>query len=116
MGPGDQFYSLYGHLGVLVWEDERRDPAVGKLFNFGMTNFSEDGYFGDFLGGRVRFWGDVRPYKKYLKMWTKQDRSITRYRLNLPARVSRAMYRQLRTALPPKPLFRLRHLQTELFD
>ena len=68
VGPGEQFYSLYGHLGVLVWEDDRRDPGIGRLFNFGMTNFSEDGYFGDFLGGRVQFWGDVRPYRKYLKM------------------------------------------------
>ena len=102
VGPGEQFYSLYGHLGVLVWENDKRDPKLGKLFNFGMTNFSEDGYFGDFLGGRVQFWGDVRPYGKYLKMWTRQDRSITRYQLNLAPSVSRALYRQLKSSITPE--------------
>ncbi|MEE2789410.1 MAG: DUF4105 domain-containing protein [Myxococcota bacterium] len=101
VGPGDQFYSLYGHLAVLVWTDDNRNPRQGKLFNFGMTNFTEDGYFGDFVGGQVQFWGGQQSYAKYLRLWTKQDRSIIRYPLNLKPDVARAMYRQLQHDVMP---------------
>ncbi len=80
MGPGDSFYERYGHAALRVIDGP---GDADRVFNFGITNFKRPNYMADFLGGRVRFWGNVKTWDYTLARYKREDRTLRRLPLNL---------------------------------
>ncbi len=80
-GPGDDVFGRYGHAAIRVVGPGTAD----RVFNFGITDWTKPNYIQDFLTGRVRFWGNVRPWERARQSYVKWDRTILRYPLALTA-------------------------------
>lgn len=78
-GPGDDVFGRYGHAALRVVGPGTTD----RVFNFGITDWTKPNYIRDFLTGRVRFWGNVKPWERARKSYVKWDRTIVRYPLDL---------------------------------
>ncbi|MCA9546123.1 MAG: DUF4105 domain-containing protein [Myxococcales bacterium] len=96
VGPGDSQYTLYGHAGVVAFDQGDEPLSQARLFNFGITDFRRPNYIVDFLGGRVDFWGHERDYQTYLDRWTRHDREVVRYPLNLGPDATKALLLRMR--------------------
>ena len=101
VGPGDNFYTIFGHLAVLVRSNADVPPAQGDLFNFGVTKFSDPLYLWNFMTGRAIFWGNKRPYQRQLKKWSREDRSIRRYPLLLNSKVRQEIHDRFEEMVSP---------------
>lgn len=89
-GPGDDVFGRYGHAGIRVIGPGTAD----RVFNFGITDWTKPNYIQDFLTGRVRFWGNARPWERSRLSYVKWDRTILRYPLALtPPQVDRIVSR-----------------------
>lgn len=96
-GPGDDVFGRYGHAGIRVLGPGDAD----RIFNFGITDWTKPNYVLDFLTGRVRFWGNVKPWERVRKSYVKWDRTILRYPLDLsPAQVDGMVSRMEHDVLP----------------
>jgi hypothetical protein len=81
MGPGDAVYEKFEHNAIWI-----RDPVRGTdyVYNWGMFDFNEPGYWGRFIRGYWRYWLGVSNiehtmlvYRDYL------NRSVVAQELNL---------------------------------
>ncbi|MEZ4464277.1 MAG: DUF4105 domain-containing protein [bacterium] len=100
VGPGEEEYRLFGHAAMLVIDDPDH-PETARVFNFGITDFGNKSLVGDFIGGRVEFWGDVGPYGATAAGWRRDDRTITRYPVLLPDGARRRLVARMeRDVLP----------------
>lgn len=99
---GDDAYSLYGHAGFLAVTDPAAPIGDAELFNFGVTAFGDTDYVRDFLGGRVEFWGDSRPYGRQLARWKREDRTVVRAVIDLDRDVAARLIDQLRHDIAPE--------------
>lgn len=89
-GPGDDVFGRYGHAGIRVVGPGTAD----RVFNFGITDWTKPNYIQDFLTGRVRFWGNAKPWERSRQSYVKWDRTILRYPLALaPPEVDRIVSR-----------------------
>lgn len=78
-GPGDDVFGRYGHAALRVIGPGTTD----RVFNFGITDWTKPNYIWDFLTGRVRFWGNAKPWERVRRSYVKWDRTILRYPLDL---------------------------------
>ncbi len=101
IGVSDDMYSLYGHAAILV---KKSDQTIeeGLLYNFGVTSFNEDNYIQRFIGGRVNFWANAKPYGTQLARWRRADRTVTRYPIQLEAQTKRRLIKDLERAVLPE--------------
>jgi hypothetical protein len=96
-GPGDDVFGRYGHAALRVVGPGSAD----RVFNFGITDWTKPNYIRDFLTGRVRFWGNVKPWERARKSYVKWDRTIVRYPLELtPDEVDGLVARMEHDVLP----------------
>ena len=106
MGPGDDVFSRFGHVALRVIETGGDGPgalvARDRVFNFGITNFKRPNYIRDFLTGRVRFWGAARTYESTLSRFTRWDRTVTRYGLNLTQAQAQSLLVRLEHDVEPE--------------
>ena len=94
VGPGSNFYTIFGHLAVLIRPSAQTAPKDGQLYNFGVTKFSDPGYLWAFMTGQAVFWGNKRPYRKQLKKWRREDRTVTRFPLLLDTATRRKIHQR----------------------
>lgn len=102
VGPGSQFYTIFGHLAVLVRSQPDTPIENGELFNFGVTNFKDSGYLWAFITGTAIFWGNVKPFSRQLKKWNREDRTVTRYPLLLSPPAKRELYKRFKRLTEPE--------------
>ena len=102
VGPGSHFYTIFGHLAVLVRPDPETPLEQGELFNFGVTNFNDSDYLWSFMAGTAIFWGHVKPFGRQMKKWNREDRTVTRYPLRLPPDKKRQLYKRFRHMTDPE--------------
>lgn len=98
MGPGDEVYARYGHAALRIVGPGRQD----RVFNFGITRFDRPNYVADFLGGRVIFWGNVKPFDRVIRRYREDDRTFLRYLLNLTPEQADALRRKVEWAVAPE--------------
>ena len=81
MGPGDELYFWYGHIGLVV-EDNVSGQA--RYFDWGVFSFENKNFFRNFAFGRLIYSCMVsRPEPNY-SAYIQHKRSITLYTLDLP--------------------------------
>jgi hypothetical protein len=98
MGPGDGFYERYGHAALRVIGPGDQD----RVFNFGITSFDRPNYMQDFLGGRVKFWGNVKTWDYTINRYRKEDRTLWRLPLALTDAQVDALVAKLEWAVQPE--------------
>lgn len=86
IGPGDYFFSLFGHAAICVTDDE--SPA-GRCYNWGTADFSDSlGLAWQVVRGRAQFWVGVMDLPRMLNIYMGEDRTLYRQRIALPPAAS----------------------------
>ena len=81
MGPGDELYFWFGHIGLVV---ENKVSGQARYFDWGVFSFENNHFFVDFAFGRLIYSCMVsRPEPNY-NAYAQHNRSITLYTLDLP--------------------------------
>jgi hypothetical protein len=62
VAPGDDIYSIFGHSALRV-----NDPAnrLDRCYNYGTFDFDEPNFLGKFLRGRLLYFLDLEPYRRF---------------------------------------------------
>jgi hypothetical protein len=83
IGPGDEFFSWWGHLAVMV-----DNELSGKSFcyDFGVFSFDDPGLVCNFLKGDLHYKIMAGPARDELEWYIQNNRDITLYTLNLDGR------------------------------
>ncbi|MBL9008342.1 MAG: DUF4105 domain-containing protein [Myxococcales bacterium] len=83
MGPGDYFFSLFGHAAICI--TDAQSPA-GRCYNWGTADFSDPlGLAWQVARGRAQFWVGTVDLPRLLSNYMAEDRSLYRQRLSLSA-------------------------------
>jgi hypothetical protein len=82
MGPGDELYFWWGHIGLVI-----EDALTGenRFYDYGVFDFNADNFFVNFAMGRVLYYCAVSPNAEFnYRVYRMTNRDITLYTLDLP--------------------------------
>jgi hypothetical protein len=82
MGPGDELYFWWGHIGLII-EDNTSGQA--RFYDYGIFSFENENFFANFAFGRLLYSCGVSPVDLNIRVYTRTNRDITLYTLDLPA-------------------------------
>jgi hypothetical protein len=80
IGPGDEAFSKFGHVAILI-EDANQDPDW--VYNYGTFSFRSPTLISDFLRGRLRYWLSVERFERMLQGYARARRTVRRQELEL---------------------------------
>ncbi|MFP3091377.1 DUF4105 domain-containing protein [Treponema sp. TIM-1] len=83
IGPGDEFFSWWGHLAVMV-DNELTGESL--CYDFGVFSFDDPHLVRNFLKGDLNYKVMVSTAQDELEWYIKNNRDITVYTLNLDSR------------------------------
>lgn len=110
MGPGDELFSAFGHAAVCV--RDARSPS-GRCYNYGTADFRTPlPLTWSFIRGRARFWVSVTDQPSMLRFYARDDRTVWRQVLPLPA----AQAERLAVALEASTDERVKYYRYHHFD
>jgi hypothetical protein len=80
MGPGEQIWERFGHIGIGI-----RDASTGtdSVYDYGRFSFSQPGFLRRFLQGRMQYWMGGGEASAYLRAYSAARRSVWEQELNL---------------------------------
>ena len=90
IGPGDELYFWWGHIGLVV---EDRYSGQVRFFDWGVFSFENENFFVNFAFGRLIYSCAVSRAEQNYKVYTRTNRDITLYTLDLPAESKEAILR-----------------------
>jgi hypothetical protein len=82
IGPGDELYFWWGHIGLIVEGYEGRKP---RFYDWGVFSFENENFFVNFALGRLLYSCMATPEEWNLGNYLATNRDITLYTLDLPA-------------------------------
>jgi len=88
IGPGDELYFWWGHIGLVV-EDRRTDRA--RIYDWGLFSFENENFFVNFAFGRLIYSTGVTWAQSDFDRYIRANRSITLFTLDLPAEKKEAI-------------------------
>ena len=80
MGPGDELYFWWGHIGLII-EDSAR--GTSDFYDYGLFDFTRDHFFYNFAFGRLLYSCGMSPTEWNIYDYTVNNRDITIYTLDL---------------------------------
>jgi hypothetical protein len=83
IGPGDEFFSWWGHLAVMV-ENELTGKSL--CYDFGVFSFDDPHLVRNFLKGDLNYKMIAGAARDELEWYTENNRDITLYTLNMDGR------------------------------
>lgn len=96
MGPGDELFSRFGHAAICVTDAQ---SPLGRCYNYGTADFSTPGPLTwSFVRGRAQFWVSVVPQPYMVAAYQREERTLWRQRLPLPADTARRLAQALHAA------------------
>ena len=99
MGPGDELYFWWGHIGLII-EDGIRGHS--RFFDWGVFSFDTENFFVNFAFGRLIYTCAVsRPEQNY-SGYIRHNRDITLYTLDLPPESKEAILRYAENNMLPE--------------
>ena len=81
IGPGDELYFWWGHIGLVVLDSER---GTEHFFDWGVFSFENENFFVNFAFGRLLYSCMVSQAELNYNHYIKTNRDITLYTLDLP--------------------------------
>jgi hypothetical protein len=99
IGPGDEFFSWWGHLAVMV-----NDKLTGRslCYDFGVFSFDDPRLVRNFLKGNLNYKIMASPARDELEWYIQNNRDITLYTLNLDSRQKEQIVRSLEQSVLPE--------------
>jgi hypothetical protein len=82
IGPGDELYFWWGHIGLIVEDYER---GKSRFYDWGVFSFENENFFVNFAFGRLLYACMATPVERNLGNYIATNRDITLYTLDLPA-------------------------------
>ncbi|MHB9292332.1 hypothetical protein Holit_01429 [Hollandina sp. SP2] len=81
MGPGDELYFWWGHIGLII-----EDGITGKarFYDYGLFSFENDHFFVNFAFGRLLYSCGASPAEANMRAYIRTNRDVTVYTLDLP--------------------------------
>ena len=78
--PGDEIFDCFGHTALRV-----DDPVVGidVVFNYGIYEFNQPNFELNFAKGYMKYKLGIGSFKRFVPIYTRDDRTITEQVLNL---------------------------------
>ncbi|MDR3301931.1 MAG: DUF4105 domain-containing protein [Spirochaetaceae bacterium] len=82
IGPGDELYFWWGHLGLII-----EDAITGRahFIDYGVFSFRQTDFFSNFALGRLWYTTAESPAEAVIQRYIEDNRDITVYTLNLSA-------------------------------
>jgi hypothetical protein len=98
IGPGDELYLWWGHIGLII-----EDSLSGKnmLYDWGVFSFENENFFTNFATGRLLYTCDGAPMEYNFARNKKANRDITVYTLDLPAQKKLEVLRFVENNMKP---------------
>ncbi|MCL2069950.1 MAG: DUF4105 domain-containing protein [Treponema sp.] len=90
IGPGDELYFWWGHIGLVV-EDRRSGEA--RFFDWGVFSFDNENFFTNFAFGRLIYSCMVSPADWSYGVYIRTNRDVILYTLDLPPERKEAVMR-----------------------
>ena len=81
IGPGDELYFWWGHIGLVV---EDNDSGQTRFYDWGVFSFDNENFFLNFAFGRLLYSCMVSRAEWNLGVYKNTNRDITLYTLDLP--------------------------------
>ena len=81
IGPGNQLYFWWGHIGLIV---EDRSTGESWFFDWGVFSFDTENFFLNFAFGRLVYSCMASMAEPYYNHYIRTNRDITLYTLDLP--------------------------------
>jgi hypothetical protein len=81
MGPGDELYFWWGHIGLII-----EDTATGRarFYDYGLFDFKQNHFFVNFAFGRLLYSCGASPADANIRAYIKNNRDVVIYTLDLP--------------------------------
>ena len=99
MEPGETYWERFGHNALLVDTGDGEEP---QLYNYGMFDFDEPGFFVTFMRGEMRYRLAVEGYSQSLAYYGSVGRGVTLQWLNLAPDQATALVEFLRWNAQPE--------------
>ena len=104
MGPGEVFWERFGHDAIVVDDPAQPEPIS---YNFGFFDMDEDGFFGRFIKGEMRYMLVALPLQGDLAYYRDTGRGATLQWLDLdPAQARRLAADLVENAKPENARYR----------
>jgi len=99
MGPGDELYFWWGHIGLIA-EDNRTGQS--RFYDWGVFSFDNENFFLNFAFGRLIYTCTVTRAEYNYNSYIQRNRSITLYTLDLDAEAKEAVLHFAETNMLPE--------------
>ena len=99
IGPGDELYFWWGHIGLVV-EDKISGDA--RFYDWGVFSFENENFFVNFAFGRLLYSCMASRAESNYNSYINTNRDITLYTLDLPADKKEAILRLAETNMLPE--------------
>jgi len=99
IGPGDELYFWWGHIGLIV-EDNRSGQS--RFYDWGVFSFDNENFFVNFAFGRLIYTCAVSRAESNYNAYVNRNRTITVYTLDLSAEKKEAVLRLAETNMLPE--------------
>jgi hypothetical protein len=99
IGPGDELYFWWGHLGLII-EDEL--SGTSKFYDYGVFSFDNKNFFLNFAFGRLLYTSTASNTGDILRRYIETNRDITVYTLNLSAKQKESIMRTAERNILPE--------------
>ena len=107
MGPGDDLFSRFGHIALLVDDHEQQSR---KVYNFGTFDFDDPELKVKYTRGFLNYWLSVGTFASTIRRYRFFDRELVRRTLNLSGRQAREVAERLEVnARPENRTYMYRH-------
>jgi len=90
IGPGDELYFWWGHIGLVV---EDRITGTNRFYDWGVFSFDNENFFMNFAFGRLIYTCAVSQAEANYNHYIRTNRDIALYTLDLPADRKEAVLR-----------------------
>ncbi|MCL2762196.1 MAG: DUF4105 domain-containing protein [Treponema sp.] len=99
MGPGNELYFWWGHIGLVI-EDARLGDS--RFYDYGLFSFENDSFFVNFAFGRLWYSSGVSTTSSNIAAYIFYNRDIVLYTLDLPPEKREEIWRYAERSILPE--------------
>ena len=79
-GPGEVLYEAFGHSAIRLVD---RSQNLDVVFNYGMFDFNQENFYGNFAKGSMRYMLGASPTTDFIDQYRRYNRTVREQVLNL---------------------------------
>jgi hypothetical protein len=99
MGPGDELYFWWGHIGLVI---ENTRTGQSRFYDYGLFSFDKENFFVNFAFGRLWYSCGVSLASSNIAGYIETNRDVVLYTLDLPPEKREKVWRQAEWDIQPE--------------